>query len=615
MKSSCFLIVFFLFTASLIRAQPDTGYLRRLYARSISFTGAKADSIGYYAGYIGKAADKLHYPTGHIFSLRLFGYYYENKADFKKAIDYYLQTLYEARKQNDIVMQAGALTDLAVIYTQNIKQPAKAKEIYLECVQLNKRSGNAKSLLDSYVNLGAIYDRLGLYDSAKLFLEEGLRIGKPMEEKNNEDLSGLYNNMGNTFFLRKEYEKAFYYFRNNYNHHLQSGDQDDLWYDELNLADNYIEQGHFDSAGKYGLLSSDLAAQLGSKSKQTDSYSILAKLYQRKGDFKKAYDYQRRWYELDTSLVNGETYKAIAELEEKYEARERENEKLLLQAEITQERFHNRFMMIMAISMLVIAIVAAMAFMIKRNSNRTLRQTNELIVRQNERLSELNYEKNSLISIVSHDLSTPFASIGMWSQVLRSDPESLNPEQQKALARIDQATGYGEKLIRDILDVEKAQTNQHKVSLENIELKTFVSSLLEEFQQSAARKNIGLHFDAPAPGYYFLSDRQLLGRMLENLLSNALKFTAICKNIWVSVREEKEVMVIRIRDEGIGIDPEEMPFLFSKYSRISSRPTNGEPTTGLGLSIVKRIVEELNGQISCESTPGKGSLFTVVLKK
>jgi signal transduction histidine kinase len=312
--------------------------------------------------------------------------------------------------------------------------------------------------------------------------------------------------------------------------------------------------------------------------------------------------------------VNGDTYKAIAELEEKYEARERENEKLVLQSEITQQKFHNRIMMVMAVSLLLIAIAAAMAFIIKRNVNRKLQATNDLVVRQNERLSELNYEKNSLISIVSHDLSTPFASIGMWHQLLQ-DEGNLTADQKKALDRIGQATSYGERLIRRILDVEKAETNQRKVQLENLDLRIFAETVLDDFIPSAAKKNIQLHLDCPNRSVYFLSDRQLLGRMLENLLSNAIKYTSTGKNVWISVSDEKDAVSIKIRDEGVGIQPDELPHLFSKYSKISSQPTNGEPSTGLGLAIVRRICEELNGQISCESSPGNGSVFTVVLKK
>jgi signal transduction histidine kinase len=81
------------------------------------------------------------------------------------------------------------------------------------------------------------------------------------------------------------------------------------------------------------------------------------------------------------------------------------------------------------------------------------------------------------------------------------------------------------------------------------------------------------------------------------------------------IDEEHDTISIKVRDEGVGIDKEELPYLFSKYSKLSSRPTDGETSNGLGLSIVKRIVEEINGRITCESEVGKGSLFTVLLKK
>jgi len=601
-----------------VHGQADSVAIRNLYYHAMKLTEAETDSIGYYAQFISHIYDKEHWREARVMSLRLFGYYYENKANYPQAIDYYLQALEAARRSGYIKHQTKILADLAAVYTQDMKQPAKAKEIYQECIRLNQQLGDAHSLLNSYINLGAIYNRLGLYDSALVFLKEGLRVGKPLEEKGTDDLTDLYNNFGNTYYYLKKYDQSITYFRDNYNHDLAGlspSRQADLWLDVLNMADSYSEEGVYDSAGKYADLSLQLAQQLGSKSKESDSYQVLAQLYQHRGDYKKAWEYQRQWYSLDTALVNGETYKAIAELQEKFQARERENEKLLLQSEINQQKFHFRIMLIMAISLLLIAIAAAISFIIKRRANRLLQATNDQIVRQNERLSELNYEKNSLISIVSHDLSTPFASIGMWQQLLLKEKDNLTDSQRKALERIAQATHYGEKLIRHILDVEKAQTNQHKVRLENMDLRIFAETQLDNFTPVAASKNIQLHLECPNRSIYFLSDPQLLGRMLDNLLSNAIKYTGTGKNIWMSVSEERDAISIKVRDEGVGIQPDELPHLFGKYNKISSKPTNGEASTGLGLSIVKRICEELNGQIFCESAVGEGSVFTVVLKK
>ena len=610
-------LLLLLLTLSLY-GQTDSVALRHIYYHTMKLTEAGTDSIGYYAGYISRSYDKDHWPEARAMFLRLYGYYYENKANYPQAINYYLQALEAARRSGYIEHQTEILADLAAVYTQDMKQAAKAKEIYQECIRLNQRLGNVHSLLNCYINLGAIYNRLGLYDSALVFLNEALRVGKPLEEKGTDDLTDLYNNLGNTYYYLKKYDQSIGYFRDNYNHDLAGHSpsrEADVWLDVLNMADSYSEEGIYDSAGKYADLALQLARQLGSKSKESDSYQVLAQLYQHRGDYKKAYEYQRQWYTSDTAMVNGETYKAIAELQEKFQARERENEKLMLEAEINQQKFHFRIMLIMAISLLLIAIAAAVLFIFKRRANQQLQVTNEQIIRQNERLSELNYEKNSLISIVSHDLSTPFASIGMWQQLLLNEQDNLTNSQRKALERIGQATHYGEKLIRHILDVEKAQTNQHKVRLENMDLKIFAETRLDNFVPVAASKKIQLHLEFPNRSIYFLSDPQLLGRMLDNLLSNAIKYTETGKNVWISVSEERDAISIKVRDEGVGIQPDDLPHLFNKYSKISSKPTNGEASNGLGLAIVKRICEELNGQISCESAVGEGSVFTVVLKK
>lgn len=612
-------LLFGLLIHSVLFAQVDTVLLQRIYYRAMHLSENKVDSIRYYADFIGRANMNDAWPPAGVMSLRMYGFYYESKGSFTQALEYYYDALAGARKEGDIERQTEILTDLAAVYTQDTKQPQKAKDLYVECVRLYKKMGDGHSLLNSYVNLGAIYNRLGLNDSALLLLQEGLRIGRPYELRGEEDLTSLYNNLGNTYYFLKKYRESIVYFTNNYRHDLAGhalSRLSDVWLDVLNLADAYTEEGVFDSAARYCDTALLLARQLDdSKSKQSDSYQILSKLEQRRGNYKKAWEYQTKWYTLDTALMNSETYKAVAELEEKYEARQHENEKLVLQAEVAQQKFHSRIMMITAGSLLLIAIVAAIAFIMKRNANHTLQSTNALIIRQNERLSELNYEKNSLISIVSHDLSTPFATIGMWQQLLQNEKDNLSPSQKKALDRIGQATHYGEKLIRHILDVEKAQTNQNKIHLENLDLRIFAESVLDDFVPAAAQKDIELHLDCPNRSLYFLSDRQLLSRMLENLLSNAIKYTDSGKNVWISVSEEKDAVSIKVRDEGVGIQPDELPHLFAKYSKISSKPTAGEASTGLGLAIVKRICEELNGQISCESHLGKGSVFTVVLKK
>ncbi|MES1224555.1 MAG: HAMP domain-containing sensor histidine kinase, partial [Bacteroidota bacterium] len=400
-----------------------------------------------------------------------------------------------------------------------------------------------------------------------------------------------------------------------YSLHLKDGNDADIWIDKLNIADVFIELKNYDSAYVYATQSLQLAQKMNAISKEADSYSMLSKLYFIKGDYKNAYDFQQKWYTIDTSLVNAGTNEAIAGLQERFNAKERAQENILLQSQVEKAQFRTKAITLLALAAAIIAVIIALLLIQKRRANKKLQFKNDFINRQNEKLAELNYEKNSLISIVSHDLSTPFAAIKMWLNILNDDPSNLTEEQKKALERIQQSAGKGEILIRSVLDIEKAETNQHKIQLENFDLKVFVETIVDDFIPAASGKNIQLHFETPDKHVYLVSDKQLVSRICENLFSNAIKYSPPGKNVWISLADANDAVNIKVRDEGVGISKEELPNLFSKYSKISSAPTAGEASTGLGLSIVKRIVQELNGSVFCESEPGKGSLFTVVLKK
>jgi Signal transduction histidine kinase len=595
-------------------AQVDTAGLKALYDRCLDFSEEKIDSIQYYADYIEKESARLRYPRGEVLSLRLKGIYEDLNNNYKNSIAWYLQSLEAARRLQAREYELAALSDLAIAYAA-IKQPQKAKEFYLQCVRLSEGRNEVGSLVNMYNNLGVIYTQLFQYDSARYYLNRAMRLGKPFEQSGRLSLASTYNNMGNLYFKEKKYDEALYYFHHNREEHLKNDDLDGLWVANLNLADAHIEKHQFDSAGHYADEAMRLALRLNSKSKEADSYAILAKLSEYRGDYYLAYRYLQDWYALDTAILHSDTYRTIANLQERFHAKERQAENQLLQEKVEKEMIRTREITLIAVGLAIIGLLITVGFVLKRNANKRLQATNELIIQQNQKLSELNYEKNSLISIVSHDLSTPFATIQIWGQVLENDRDRLTPEQRKALNRILQAGLYGEELIRRILDVEKSDIGKHKIQLEPIDMLVFMDEVMENFRPVAAKKDIKLQVDYSGKHLCILSDRQLVNRICENLLSNAIKYTPRGRNVWVNVQDEQDAVSIKIRDEGVGIEKEELPYLFSKYSKISSQPTDGESSTGLGLSIVKRIVEELNGKISCESEPGKGSLFTVILKK
>ncbi|MDI3318404.1 tetratricopeptide repeat-containing sensor histidine kinase [Pinibacter soli] len=590
----------------------DTAALRNLYDHCLDLDDDKADSLYHYSHYIDSCSKKLNYKNGQIFALRLKGIYYEFKNDYDNAVNYYLQSLTASRKVDNASYISCALSDLATVYASYLNQPAKAKEMYLQILNLPS-SNSISSRVTNYINLGAIYNMLNKPDSALVYLESARTIAEPYKSKM--DLANLYNNIGNVYIKKHNFSKAIGYFQQNKLDHELSNEKTDLWSDYLNLADTYIGLKKFDSAQLYAFKSLDVAKKLTSRNKEAGSYAVLAKLYKESKNFQQAFEYQQKWYQLDTSLVNTETNNNIAELQEKYNAIEREHENNLLQSQVVAEKLKHKIYIYLVIAAGLVILVVSFAFLEKRNSNQKLEKVNTTIMKQNEKLAELNQEKNSLISIVSHDLNTPFSSIKIWTQLLEGDKKNLTSDQQKAIDRIYQSAEKGELLINNILIVEKAGLQNEKIVLESFDFPDFIKYQIENIRPIVATKNIRLHFESNWEDITILCDKSYMQRIFENLVTNAVKYSQPGKNIWVNVDQDENAVFLTVKDEGIGISEKEIMQLFSRYGTVSSKPTSGESSTGLGLYIVKRLAEELNGSVVCKSKIGVGSEFTVALTK
>ena len=603
-------ILFVSGTGSLFAQQADTNTIKNLYDISLDFSDDRVSELRANAAIIEEQSALTGFTKGRLLANRLKGLAEEYTGNYEEAIAYYLLTLNEARAGKWIEYEIAALSDLAIAYSE-VKQYEKARDVYRQSLQLSLERGEVSSIISGLGNLGAIYNQLQQPDSALLFLEEGLRLSKAYNTS--QSLSSIYNNLGNVFFKKKEYAKALNYFMTNKSLHL-GVDQVALWTDYLNLGDVYMELGRMDSARYYSEASLQLAKQLQSRSKEADSYSLLAKLHQRLGQYRQAYQYQQQWYQLDTALVNQESAAAIAEMQERFNARDREKQNQLLVAAVEKQKLQNRNLRSLSIAAVLILILISILLFVYRKTNRQLLTVNSVINRQKEALAELNQEKNNLMSIVSHDLSTPFSSIHMWSRLLEAD-EKLDPEQKKATLNIRRAAENGEQLIRQILEVERAGTAHEKLELEDTNLTDFLKHLAESFREQAREKQLSLETPDPEKPVYLLTDQTLLRRIIENLLSNAIKFSEPGQEIRILIQSDLESTDIIVEDNGPGISSDEQERLFTKYGRLSPRPTGGESSTGLGLSIVKRLASELNATLQYQGEPGKGSRFLVRFKK
>lgn len=273
------------------------------------------------------------------------------------------------------------------------------------------------------------------------------------------------------------------------------------------------------------------------------------------------------------------------------------------------------------IGLLIIAIIWLVVTIIKlKTKNRIITIQGKEIERQlaelnkkSEELKDIINQNQQIISLVSHDLKGPFNRIFALVQLLQLTAQNLSVEQQEYIDKIHQIVADGLGMMRNLLDNRKLEDKGITLVREKLSLSTLLQTLVKNYEILASKKRVTIHYQCEAP-VYMESDKSYLIRIFENLLSNALKFSEGSKNIYVSLTEKDRCIEAKIRDEGPGISPEEITKLYQKFQRLSARPTSGESSTGLGLWIVKTVLEKLGGEIECESQVGVGSTFTVRLK-
>ena len=227
-----------------------------------------------------------------------------------------------------------------------------------------------------------------------------------------------------------------------------------------------------------------------------------------------------------------------------------------------------------------------------------------------------NLAKSAFLTTMSHELRTPLNSIlGMCEVLLDQDISLAAEKQRRYLTIIDESGRHLLTLINDILDLSRIEADKLDLSIEPLSLEDLCRSCLTFIREMAIKKRIALSMTQLRIPERFNSDQRRLKQILINLLGNAVKFTPeegeVCLEV-IGDAEQREIRFI-VRDTGIGISPDDMKKLFKPFVQVDSTLSRRYDGTGLGLTLVKRLVELLGGRVEAESEPGQGSRFAVIL--
>ena len=239
------------------------------------------------------------------------------------------------------------------------------------------------------------------------------------------------------------------------------------------------------------------------------------------------------------------------------------------------------------------------------------RQRDEL-AQMTRDLTELNRMKDNLLAVCSHDLRSPLNGILGFTDLLL-EKKYLEAEDREGLTHIKASGNVLLGLINDIMDLSKARAEQVELEMEPVLLADVIETSISALKHMAVRKGQTLHLVDQCPGAQILGNASALGRVFNNLLSNAIKFTPEKGAIQLQIEPGSEGEVwASVIDTGIGIPEDRIPYLFDPFTKTSQSGTSGEQGTGLGMSIVKEILEKHGVPIAVESQEGKGTRFKLI---
>lgn len=233
---------------------------------------------------------------------------------------------------------------------------------------------------------------------------------------------------------------------------------------------------------------------------------------------------------------------------------------------------------------------------------------------QNEKLNKVLHENQALTGIMAHDLKSPLHNIESLNEIL-TQTSHLDEPQKEIIQYSNQSVKAGLNLIKDILSLSRLEQRPDDIVLTEIDVRQFIEEKVAPFIKSAAQKQISFNIVNNIDEQTIKSDYNTLSRILENLISNAVKYTLPQKQISIEFNAVAEYYNFIIKDEGQGFREEDLPKLYGKFEKLASSPTGGESSTGLGLYITKLLIDKLDCSIELETEWGVGSTFTITHPK
>lgn len=529
--------------------------------------------------------EKNQSPHMEISVRKALGDAYLDTGDYAYALEYYIQALSIAEERNELQGNSYILDGLGNLY-EVIGDFDTALEYYRRAFSLIEEGDNQYSYGGTLHNIGTLFKRKGDYVQACAYLRQALQHFRAVQDDNG--IAHCYVNLATAEMQCGNVEEGYHYAKKGLEHAKSVGARKMIAgaYAALGLVAVEAMERDIESpvcmkeAVEHIEQALNIACEGTMHETEMQTHQIASRYYKSTGNFEQALYHTVRHYELEKEIITRYNKHRM--------------EVMQMQMRISAHRSENEIL---------------------RGKNHELGIALENVRRLNRHLEQLNQEKNEFLGIASHDLKNPLSVIRMEAEYILSRLDSLSRDELlQFMSNIRESSLRMFALVEELLNVNAIEQGTLSSNIQPCDVEQIVRIVVMQQMEHARRKNIAIDVDCQKLSMA-LADEVQLQQVVDNLLSNALKFSPYDATVRVIVEQNNHEgkLCLRVQDFGQGLSDEDKSKLFQKFQRLSARPTAGEHSTGLGLSIVKKLVEMMKGSIHCHSQQGEGATFIVEL--
>jgi len=503
------------------------------------------------------------------------GNVHTRKGDYASALTQYEQCLEMAEELHDVVLEAKVLTNMTPFFEMLIYDSDTAFDYARKTIDVFLRLGDVVGLAKAYSNMAAYQRREGNPELAVEYSMKAMDLRKNFTESI--DILADYYGLTSALVMMNDLTRAREVIDAGLARSKTLPDSPGTLYVQLAHAKVLLEEGRAQESLDIAIATTAAMHALGIDGDATEAEVLVADASSVLGQFERSSSiYQKLLVQRMADARNKMEYR-LSFIRSRYEIR---HSKSL--AEI--ERLRN------------VELAEAV-----------------------RRLEELIAQKSEYLAFIAHELKNPLSTIRSIAALLSADRTMVESERLELTGQIVSISSRMFDLITSLLERSKNdQQSPHAISI--INAATVWEHVIQQASYAAREKSITIESHADANSYPVYATEQYLVTIAGNLLSNAIKFSPMSSAVTIIIRQTqsttgngKPVVQLCVRDQGPGVPDDELSLLFTPFQRLSTSPTGGEHSSGLGLHIVKRDVERLAGHVWCESTIGQGASFFVEL--